>query len=117
LSTSTAKHKKRIRSSSDDDLSDDGTRAEGTAAEPTTPASTTDKERPRSDFWDKPESFQPSDILNKQATKGSFSLQTILSTTDDQAQPVETASAFDESTDPIQRGLVDYSVAVSLFEE
>lgn len=57
--------------------------------------------------------------MNQQAVKGKFSLRTVLSTNDELVQhpSFEQDVGFDESTDPISLGLINFPVAVSLFEE
>lgn len=65
-------------------------------------------------FWGNSATFQPPDLLNRQAMKGQFSLQNILSTTQGVDTPSRPSSAA-RSRDPIQVGLVNYHIAMSLF--
>jgi hypothetical protein len=65
-------------------------------------------------FWGSSETFQPPDLLNTQAMKGQFSLQNILSTAPGVVAPSRPLSAA-RSRDPIQVGLVNYHIALSLF--
>lgn len=93
------------------------TSAGQTTADPT-PSAFYTGENPRK-FWNDREGFRPSDLMNQQAVKGKFSLRTILSTNDELVQhpSAERDVGFDESTDPISLGLINFPVAVSLFEE
>lgn len=68
------------------------------------------------EFWSRSETFQPPDLLNMQAMKGQFSLQNVLSTVQRADGPSRPSSAA-RSRDPIQVGLVNYHIALSLFDE
>lgn len=66
-------------------------------------------------FWGSSATFQPPDLLNMEAMKGQFSLQNVLSTVqgvDAHSRPSSAA----RSRDPIQVGLVNYHIALSLFD-
>lgn len=68
----------------------------------------------RGGFWTHARGFQPADVLNRQASRGMFSLQNVLSTrhgTNTQQSPQDTSPH-----DPIVKGLVNIHVAASLFE-
>ncbi|KAJ9628107.1 hypothetical protein H2204_009509 [Knufia peltigerae] len=68
------------------------------------------------DFLADSEGFQPSGLLNKQATTGAFSLKNILSTSPNiQPQASQDAVAIPED-DPVLKDIVSYHVATSLFE-
>lgn len=70
--------------------------------------------------WANSEGFQPPDLLTKQATKGRYSLQAILNINEAPTKVAESASATsstESADDPIKMGIVNYSVAMSLFEE
>lgn len=66
-------------------------------------------------FWGSSETFQPPDLLNMQAMKGQFSLQNVLSTVQG-VDAVSRPSSAARSRDPIQVGLVNYHIALSLFD-
>jgi hypothetical protein len=67
------------------------------------------------DFWADSDGFQPPSLLNRQAARGNFSLQNVLSTN---AEPTSanasTSSA--RTDDPIATGLLNHAIATSLFE-
>lgn len=66
------------------------------------------------EFWTHARGFQPADILNRQTSRGMFSLQNVLSTQHGTtSQPL---SQDKSSDDPVVRGLVNVHVASSLFE-
>jgi hypothetical protein len=69
-----------------------------------------------SDFWADVEGLQPSSLLNKQATKGKYSLRNILSFNHrlhlDKSKGVPSLS----EDDPITKGIVSFHIATSLFE-
>ncbi|RSL74081.1 hypothetical protein CEP53_000447 [Fusarium sp. AF-6] len=60
------------------------------------------------------DNLQPSGLLNIEAVKGRFSLQNILSASDELDEPL--ASLSDPDEDPIHLGLVNSSIAKSLFD-
>jgi hypothetical protein len=69
---------------------------------------------PREGFWTHARGFQPADVLNRQTSRGMFSLQNVLSTrhgTSIQQSPQDTSP-----DDPIVKALVNIHVAASLFE-
>jgi hypothetical protein len=67
-------------------------------------------------IWTNSDSFQPAGILNKQATKGAFSLQNILSTQQSskfrRTQPPSNLPV----DDPVEMGLINPHVAASIFD-
>ena len=68
----------------------------------------------RRGFWTHARGFQPADVLNRQTSRGMFSLQNVLSTrhgTSTQQSPQDTSP-----DDPIVKALVNVHVAASLFE-
>lgn len=68
----------------------------------------------RGGFWTHARGFQPADVLNRQTSRGMFSLQNVLSTrhgTSTQQSPQDTSP-----DDPIVKALVNVHVAASLFE-
>lgn len=65
-------------------------------------------------FWTQSSGFRPSDVLNRQATRGDFSLQNVLSTEHGHAPERNTLSASGD--DPIEKGFVNLHVATSLFD-
>lgn len=65
-------------------------------------------------FWDQSETFQPPDLLNKDAMKGDFSLEKVLSTSVG-AKAARRPSA-DKSRDPLSLGIVNNHIATSLFD-
>lgn len=68
-----------------------------------------------SDFWAESEGLQPSSLLNKQAMKGMFSLQNLL-TISHGLNPAKEASATLSVDDPVNKRIVSYHIATSLFE-
>ncbi|KAI1621848.1 hypothetical protein EDD37DRAFT_667713 [Exophiala viscosa] len=64
-------------------------------------------------FWAESDNFRPPDLLNREATSGHFSLLNVLSTTNRMGSPVPSNSSSD---DPIQMRLINYNIAVTLFE-
>lgn len=79
-----------------------------------TPASQSMESIPDSE----PASLQPSGLLNHEAMRGKFSLGYILSTTD--GHPLNTGPndvIFAPAEDPIMLGLVNLSIAKSLFKK
>ncbi|KAF1830252.1 hypothetical protein BDW02DRAFT_633789 [Decorospora gaudefroyi] len=71
-------------------------------------------QRSGQDFWTKNKGFRPADILNRQTTRGDFSLQNVLSTEHGHAPEEHTQHISDD--DPIHKGLVNLHLATSLFE-
>lgn len=69
----------------------------------------------RRGFWSDTDGFQPFSLLNRQAARGSFSLQNILST-----NLVSTANTTSLPTaredDPISKGLLNHAIATSLYQ-
>ncbi|PNP57349.1 hypothetical protein THARTR1_02346 [Trichoderma harzianum] len=66
---------------------------------------------------EEPGNLQPSGLLNQEAMRGKFSLRRILSTTDgDALEPPETSSPG-RPEDPIEMGILNLSIAKSLFEK
>lgn len=69
-----------------------------------------------SNFLAEVDGLQPSSLLNKQATRGRFSMENILSIGRDlDSDPAQSPSAFPEG-DPIIKGIISYHIATSLFE-
>jgi hypothetical protein len=66
------------------------------------------------DFWAENSSFQPSDVLNRQITRGNFSLQNVLSTEHGDASEECTYKILDD--DPINRGVINLHFATELFD-
>ncbi|KIV86244.1 hypothetical protein PV11_01867 [Exophiala sideris] len=64
-------------------------------------------------FWAESDNFRPSDLLNREATSGHFSLLNILSTTNRTGTPAPSDSSSDN---PIQMRLINYIIAVTLFD-
>ncbi|XPS81575.1 hypothetical protein M3J07_013536 [Ascochyta lentis] len=70
--------------------------------------------RPHQEFWTQSSGFQPADILSRQATRGTFSMRSVLSTQHGDT-PQQTLQKVTED-DPIDKGLVNVHVATSLFD-
>ncbi|UPX14897.1 uncharacterized protein EKO05_0005368 [Ascochyta rabiei] len=66
------------------------------------------------EFWTQNDGFRPSDILSRQATRGDFSLQNVLSTEHEHAAEQRIQGISDD--DLIDKGLVNFHVATSLFD-
>lgn len=69
----------------------------------------------RREFWADSDGFQPPSLLNRQAARGNFSLQNVLSTS-----PMPTAHATsspsENQEDPICKGLLNHAIASSLYQ-
>jgi hypothetical protein len=65
-------------------------------------------------FWTQSNGFRPSDVLSQQATRGNFSLQTVLRTEYGGAPQCGTNNTADD--DPVDKGLINLHVATSLFD-
>lgn len=75
-----------------------------------------DTEDASSSFLAEVDGLQPSSLLNKKATTGKFSMETILSIGKDlDSDPAQSPSALPEG-DPVLKGITSYHVATSLFE-
>ncbi|KIW17450.1 hypothetical protein PV08_04644 [Exophiala spinifera] len=68
------------------------------------------------DFLADSEGFQPSGLLNKQATTGAFSLKNILSTSPNVEHNTSKDTATIPEDDPVRKNIVSYHIATSLFE-
>lgn len=68
------------------------------------------------DFLADSEGFQPSGLLNKQATTGAFSLKNILSTGPSVQHHTSKDAAAIPEDDPVRKDIVSYHIATSLFE-
>lgn len=66
------------------------------------------------EFWTQNNGFRPSDILNRQATRGDFSLQSVLSTEHGRVREQDRRDISND--DPVDKGLVNLHVAASLFD-
>ena len=71
-------------------------------------------QRSSQNFWTENRGFRLSDILNRQITRGDFSLQNVLSTEHGHASEECTQGTSDD--DPISRGVVNLHFATDLFE-
>lgn len=71
-------------------------------------------QRSSQDFWTENRGFRLSDILNRQITRGDFSLQNVLSTEHGHASEECTQGTSDN--DPISKGVVNLHFATDLFE-
>ncbi|KAI4612058.1 hypothetical protein J4E80_007512 [Alternaria sp. BMP 0032] len=71
-------------------------------------------QRSSQDFWTENRGFRLSDILNRQITRGDFSLQNVLSTEHGHVSEERTQGTSDD--DPISRGVVNLHFATDLFE-
>jgi hypothetical protein len=67
-------------------------------------------------IWTNSDSFQPAGILNKQATKGAFSLQNILSTQQSSKLRHPQLPSNLPADDPVEMGLINPHVAASIFD-
>ncbi|UKZ52838.1 hypothetical protein TrVGV298_006625 [Trichoderma virens] len=65
---------------------------------------------------EEPGNLQPSGLLNQEAMRGKFSLRRILSTTEGDALEPPERSSPSRPEDPIEMGILNLSVAKSLFE-
>ncbi|KAF1931062.1 uncharacterized protein M421DRAFT_408446 [Didymella exigua CBS 183.55] len=65
-------------------------------------------------FWTQSNGFRPPDILSRQATRGDFSLQSVLRTEHGAEPQYSTQYAMDD--DPIDNGLINFHDATSLFD-
>lgn len=65
---------------------------------------------------EEPGNLQPSGLLNQEAMRGKFSLRRILSTTDGDALEPPERSSPSRPEDPIEMGILNLSIAKSLFE-
>jgi hypothetical protein len=78
--------------------------------------STDQRDGVSSNVWAKVDGLQPSSLLNREATQGKYSLQSILSISRDlDMDQGESTSSLPED-DPILKGIVSYHIATSLFE-
>jgi hypothetical protein len=66
------------------------------------------------DFWTENRGFRLSDVLNRQITRGDFSLQNVLSTEHGHASEDCTQDISDD--DPINKGVVNLHFATELFD-
>lgn len=66
---------------------------------------------------EEPGNLQPSGVLNQEAMRGKFSLRRILSTADGDAMEPPEASRPSRPEDPIEMGIINLSIAKSLFEK
>ncbi|RFU81717.1 fungal specific transcription factor domain-containing [Trichoderma arundinaceum] len=66
---------------------------------------------------EEPGNLQPSGVLNQEAMRGKFSLRRILSTTDGDALEPPERSPPTRPEDPIEMGILNLSIAKSLFEK
>jgi hypothetical protein len=71
-------------------------------------------ERPGQGFWTQSSGFRPADVLSRQAMRGTFSLQNVLSTTHENTSEMASQKALKE--DPVNRGVLNLHIAISLFE-
>lgn len=69
-----------------------------------------------SHFWAEVDGLQPSSLLNREAARGRFSMQNILSVSSEQDIDSAQSNSSISEDDPILQGLVSYHVAASLFE-
>ncbi|KAF3056756.1 Hypothetical protein CFAM422_012787 [Trichoderma lentiforme] len=65
---------------------------------------------------EEPGNLQPSGLLNQEAMRGKFSLRRILSTTDGDALEPPERSSPSRPEDPIEMGILNLSIAKSLYE-
>ncbi|KAL7783256.1 Aldehyde/histidinol dehydrogenase [Trichoderma ceciliae] len=65
---------------------------------------------------EEPDNLQPSGVLNQEAMRGKFSLRRILSTADGDALEPPERSLPTRPEDPIEMGILNLSIAKSLFE-
>lgn len=70
-------------------------------------------QRSSQDFWTESRGFRLSDILNRQITRGDFSLQNVLSTEHGHASEECTEDTSD--SDPVVKGVVNLHFAMELF--
>jgi hypothetical protein len=68
------------------------------------------------DFWADSDGFQPPSLLNREAARGNFSLQNVLSTNAEPTSATASTSSSARTDDPIATGLVNHAIATSLFE-
>lgn len=66
---------------------------------------------------EEPNNLQPSGVLNQEAMRGKFSLRRILSTADGDAMEPPEASPPSRPEDPIEMGILNLSIAKTLFEK
>lgn len=78
------------------------------------PDRTTWNDRRPEDFWTQSRGFRPADILNRETSRGMFSLQNILST--QHGTTAQHSSQGTSDDDPVERGLLNLHVSISLFE-
>ncbi|KAH8896907.1 hypothetical protein GQ53DRAFT_638910, partial [Thozetella sp. PMI_491] len=74
-----------------------------------------DPDEAGSDFWAESEGLQPSSLLNKQAMKGKFSLQNLLTISHGLHLIKESGTTL-SADDPINKKILSYHIATSLFE-
>ncbi|RAO72248.1 uncharacterized protein BHQ10_008260 [Talaromyces amestolkiae] len=75
-----------------------------------------DAEDGSSNFLAEVDGLQPSSLFNKQATRGKFSMENILSIGRElDSDPAQSPSTFPEG-DPIMKRVISYHIATSLFE-
>ncbi|KAH8674277.1 hypothetical protein BX600DRAFT_457295 [Xylariales sp. PMI_506] len=101
-------------SSSHDNRNESLTTINGPSIE--SPPQEREQNEPGSEFLAGSVGLQPSSLLNRQAMKGKFSLQNLLSTNHNLQLDKVTKDAALSQDDPINRGLVSYYVATSLYE-
>lgn len=84
-------------------------RSSGNASQP-------EQEGPHSDFWTLLEGFRPSGLLNKQAMTGKLSLENIThGHNSSDALPGSNETHHSPAEDPVQLGIVNTTIAASLF--
>lgn len=66
---------------------------------------------------EEPGNLQPSGVLNPEAMRGKFSLRRILSTADGDALEPPERSPPTRPEDPVDMGILNHSIAKSLFEK
>ena len=93
-----------------------GSRSHGSQGDTTSLISSTSRKQDTSIFWTRLESLQPDGLLSQQAIKGNFSLQNVLSTNHISAT-LNDVSASIPANDPVVSCLINYQVALSLFEK
>lgn len=69
----------------------------------------------RREFWADSDGFQPPSLLNRQAARGNFSLQNVLSTSAVSTANI-TSPPFANQEDPISKGLLNHPIAASLYQ-
>lgn len=60
--------------------------------------------------------LQPSGVLNHRAMKGTFSLQSLLNSSERESQAADADTNTDDVEDPVLLGLVNTSIAKSLYD-